>query len=143
VGWVSPHNAGSSRQEWSLAGRSGDLVKKLKRSGVVLVVLLALIQAVRPAKTNPPIDETKTMKANATMSAEVAAIFERACNDCHSNKTTWPWYSQIAPVSWLLVDDVNSGRKGLSLSEWALTIQRKKPVSWRKCAKKLKEAECR
>jgi hypothetical protein len=107
-------------------------MKILKWSGIVVVVLLVLIQAVRPAKTNPPVDEAKTIQANTTMSAEVAAIFERACNDCHSNKTTWPWYSQVAPVSWLLVDDVNSGRKELSLSEWGTYDPKKKALKLEK-----------
>lgn len=100
--------------------------KTLKWIGIILVVLLAAIQAIRPAKTNPPVDETKTIRANTTMSPEVAAILDRACNDCHSNKTTWPWYSQVAPVSWLLVGDVNDGRKDLSLSDWGTYDSKKK-----------------
>lgn len=90
----------------------------LKWIGGSLVVALVVIQAIRPAKTNPPIDETKTMQANTHMSPEVSAIFDRACSDCHSSKTTWPWYSQVAPVSWYIVSDVNGGRKELSLSDW-------------------------
>src|SRR5260370_16431059 len=52
------------------------------------------------------------------MTQQVSAILERSCSDCHSNKTVWPWYSNVAPVSCLICDDVNKGRQALSLSEW-------------------------
>ena len=83
----------------------------LKWTGITLVVLLVVIQAVRPAKTNPAVDESRTIQAHSQITPEVTAILERACYDCHSNKTIWPWYSQVAPVSWLLVSDVNDGRE--------------------------------
>jgi hypothetical protein len=113
--------------------------KPLKWIGIILVVLLGAIQAIRPAKTNPPVDETKTIRANTTMSPEVAAILDRACNDCHSNKTTWPWYSQVAPVSWLLVDDVNDGRKELSLSDWGTYDSKKKARKLKKICEEVEE----
>ena len=91
----------------------------LKWTGITLVVLLIISQTVRPAKTNPPIDESRTIQAHAQVTPEVSAILERSCYDCHSNKTIWPWYSQVAPVSWLLVSDVNDGSKDLSFSDWA------------------------
>ncbi len=74
--------------------------------------LLLLIQLVRPSQTNPPV--TGKIKAPP----EVATLLERACNDCHSNETKWPWYSQVAPFSWLVARDVNDGRKRLNFSEW-------------------------
>ena len=100
--------------------------KRLKWIGIILVVLLVVIQSIRPARTNPVVDEVKTINVNATVSPEVAAIFERACIDCHSSNTTWPWYSEVAPVSWFLVDDVNSARKELSLSDWGTYDSKKK-----------------
>jgi hypothetical protein len=71
-----------------------------------------LIQVARPTQTNPPV----TGKIAAP--PEIAALLERSCNDCHSNETKWPWYSQVAPVSWLVTRDVNDGRKHLNFSEW-------------------------
>ncbi|HXJ16257.1 MAG TPA: heme-binding domain-containing protein, partial [Candidatus Polarisedimenticolia bacterium] len=50
----------------------------------------------------------------------VAGIVGRACNDCHSNRTVWPWYSEIAPVSWFVVHHVNEGRRELNFSEWSV-----------------------
>lgn len=61
-----------------------------------------------PAVTgNPPWDSPGTK-----------AIFDRACADCHSNETHWPWYSNIAPVSWLIEKDVTEGRERFNVSEW-------------------------
>jgi hypothetical protein len=53
----------------------------------------------------------------------------RACFDCHSNETVWPWYSNIAPVSWLVQRDVNGGRRHLNFSEWEIPQQHAKDVA--------------
>jgi hypothetical protein len=107
-------------------------MKLVKRVVIGVVMLFIVIQAIRPAKTNPTIDETKTVQVNTKMSSEISAILERACYDCHSSKTKWPWYSQIAPVSWFLVSDVNDGRKDMSFSNWA-------SYDAKKAARKLQE----
>jgi hypothetical protein len=52
------------------------------------------------------------------MAPSVAKVFDRACFNCHSEKTRWPWYSQVAPVSWLVENDVKRARKLLNLSRW-------------------------
>jgi hypothetical protein len=54
--------------------------------------------------------------------AQVEAILNRACKDCHSNMTRWPWYSRLAPVSWVISHDVNGGRAVLNFSEWSTTL---------------------
>jgi hypothetical protein len=63
--------------------------------------------------TNPPV-----VKEPAWDSPQTRALAKRACFDCHSNETTWPWYSHVAPVSWLVQDDVDGGRHHLNFSEW-------------------------
>lgn len=62
---------------------------------------------------NPPVS-----KEPAWDSPQTAALIHRACFDCHSNATVWPWYSHVAPVSWLLQRDVNEGRRHLNFTEW-------------------------
>lgn len=52
-------------------------------------------------------------------SAQTRELAQRACFDCHSNETVWPWYSNIAPVSWLVQHDVDEGRQYLNFSDWA------------------------
>jgi hypothetical protein len=80
--------------------------------------LLAGSQAIRPARINPPVDPWHTLEAVVPVPAQVESILQRACYDCHSDLTRWPWYSNVAPVSWLVIDDVNGGRRQLNLSEW-------------------------
>jgi hypothetical protein len=94
------------------------LKKILKWFAIVLVVIFIGIQFVRPLLTNPPVDEAQTINAQMQMTSEVASILDRSCRDCHSNKTIWPWYTKVAPVSWWLADHVNEGRHDLNLSEW-------------------------
>jgi cytochrome c551/c552 len=90
----------------------------LQLSTVALLVLLIALQFIRPAKTNPVSEPALDLKAHAAAPAEIQAIFERACRDCHSNQTDWPWYSHVAPVSWLVADDVRLGRQQLNFSDW-------------------------
>jgi hypothetical protein len=81
----------------------------------ILVALLLVIggaQLIPGRRTNPPI-ETEIPAA-----AEIRQILRRSCYDCHSNETRWPWYAQVAPVSWLVVHDVNDARKHLNFSTW-------------------------
>ncbi|MEW6653010.1 MAG: heme-binding domain-containing protein [Bacteroidota bacterium] len=77
-------------------------------------LLLALVgsQFIEVERTNPPV--TKELQA----SAEVKNILRNACYDCHSNETVWPWYSNIAPVSFLIANHVNDGRRHLNFSTW-------------------------
>jgi hypothetical protein len=85
---------------------------------LVLVGVLVVIQVVVPARTNPPTDPAMTLAAARPDSAAAVAVMNRSCHDCHSNDTTWPWYSRVAPVSWLVAHDVNEGRGELNLSEF-------------------------
>src|SRR4051812_26909496 len=104
----------------------GRLGKVLKWAAVVLLLLFAGAQVYRPDRTNPPVDERRTMRANTQMTPEVAAVLRRSCNDCHSSETTWPWYSNVTPVSWFLKNHVDEGRRELSFSEWATYPKRKR-----------------
>ena len=89
--------------------------KLMRRAGLILAATLILIQAVPYGRShsNPPV--TAEPKWD---SPETRALAKRACYDCHSNETTWPWYSRIAPVSWLIQHDVQDGRRHLNFSEW-------------------------
>ena len=84
-------------------------------SAVGLVVLFALIQAVPYGRShsNPPVTQEPKWD-----SAQTRALAQRACFDCHSNLTKWRWYSNIAPISWLVQRDVDGGRGTLNFSEW-------------------------
>jgi cytochrome c551/c552 len=95
------------------------MIKKiLKWAGITLAVAFIVSQFIRPAKTNPPVDEASTLSARLQVTPEVEAILNRSCVDCHSHKTVWPWYSNVAPVSWYLTHDVNEGRRHWNVSNW-------------------------
>ncbi|HEX9760475.1 MAG TPA: heme-binding domain-containing protein [Candidatus Acidoferrales bacterium] len=92
--------------------------KFFKITGLVLVILLVVIQFVGPERTNPVAAPEQSIHAQVQVPADVRAIVERSCIDCHSNDTRWPWYSRVAPVSWLVIDHVNHGRRHMNFNEW-------------------------
>ncbi len=92
--------------------------KIVKYSGLGIVLLFIAIQFIQPSRINPPSNPASSFEAVAKPSPEVAGIVQRSCYDCHSNNTVWPWYSRIAPVSWLVAGDVKDGRTHLNFSEW-------------------------
>ncbi len=95
---------------------------------IVLVVLAAvfiLIQFVRIDRSNPPVVTENSIEAVLNVPPDMQQIFGRSCNDCHSNKTVYPWYTQVAPVSWWLRNHIDEGRRELNLNEFATYPARK------------------
>jgi hypothetical protein len=80
------------------------------------VVIFALLQFINPARTNPPV--VHDFLAANMPPPKIAATLHTACYDCHSYETKWPWYSHVAPVSWLVASDVKEGRRHLNFSDW-------------------------
>lgn len=84
--------------------------------GLALVVGL---QFVRPTRTNPPIDQRLTLEAQIGSSHPAVPVIARACQNCHSSETSWPWYSKVAPISWLVAHDVAEARTAVNFSNWS------------------------
>ena len=84
----------------------------VKWAAIAFCVAFIAIQLVPVNRTNPPVE------GDLRPAPEVASVLHRACYDCHSNETRWPWYSRIAPVSWVITRDVNEGRAALNYSTW-------------------------
>jgi len=82
------------------------------------VVLVAGAQFIPVARTNPPVQPSNVIYAAQPVPSSVRSIFEGSCKNCHSNQTAWPWYSYVAPISWMVARDVNRGRSHLNFSEW-------------------------
>jgi len=78
-----------------------------------LGVLLVALQAARLPTTNPPVE------SDLAAPPDVKQALQHACYDCHSNQTRWPWYTDVAPISWLVHHDVSEGRRRLNFSSWA------------------------
>ena len=96
---------------------------RLRRVMMIVVVILGIsliaIQFIPVVYTNPPITKEPNWD-----SQETRALAARSCFDCHSNETELPWYSNIAPVSWLIYRDINEGRKEMNFSEWRMKSTR-------------------
>jgi Haem-binding domain len=92
------------------------LKKKLKWTLAALIVAFVLLQLTNPARTNPPV--VSDLMATNAPPPRTAVMLHAACYDCHSSETRWPWYSRVAPMSWLIANDVKEGRENLNLSDW-------------------------
>lgn len=95
------------------------LLRLLRWVAIIIALGLVIAQFFGPARTNPAADPSQAIESKLQVPPEVAAILDRSCYDCHSNKTRWPWYSHVAPVSWFVIDHVNEGRENLNFSEWS------------------------
>ena len=97
---------------------------KSKRKGIVkkvlifLLVVLVIMQFFRIDKTNPKVEKAKDLIAITNPPAVIEKMLRSACYDCHSNETKYPWYSNVAPVSWVLADHIKEGREYLNFSKW-------------------------
>ena len=100
--------------------------KTLKIIAIVLALGFIVIQFFRPDRTNPPVVQTETLEASTELPTVIGNIFSRSCADCHSNNTVYPWYSNVAPVSWLLADDIRDGRRQVNFSVWNTYDARRK-----------------
>jgi Haem-binding domain len=109
--------------------------KFLKRASLALIVILIGVQFIPIEKTNPP------ERGDPPGPAEVQALLRRACFDCHSNETKWPWYAQIAPASLLIAQDVKEGRKEVNFSIWEKFDEKRKAKKLKEIAKEVGEGD--
>jgi hypothetical protein len=99
----------------------------MNRAGVkkvlfALLVFLVIIQIFQPRQANPPVVLSRSLPSRVHVPEDVYAALMRSCGDCHSNQTHWPWYGHVAPMSWVITDDVNEGRRRMNFEDWeALT----------------------
>jgi len=90
----------------------------MKKTLLVIFIVIIVIQFIRPEKniSNEVVNDITTVM---TVPKNVQEIIKTSCADCHSNTTEYPWYSEIAPISWYLASHVNDGKNHLNFSEWA------------------------
>jgi hypothetical protein len=100
--------------------------KILKIIAIALFIGFVAIQFIRPEKTNPPVNQPETIQATMQIPENVQSILKRSCNDCHSHETVYPFYSNIAPISWQVIDHINEGRRKLNFSIWNTYDEKKK-----------------
>ena len=87
----------------------------MRKPGMIVLAIAALAVLIQFV----PVDRTNPSGGGAIEASDaVRAVFVRSCYDCHSNETKWPWYSSVAPVSWVIARDVKEGRGHLNFSSW-------------------------
>jgi hypothetical protein len=113
-------------------------MKIVKRILLILLIVFIVAQAFRPAK-NLSNDVSKDISKSYVVPENVKVILAKACNDCHSNLTRYPWYSEVQPVSWWLANHIKDGKRHFNLNEfegYRISRQYKK---LEECIKEVKE----
>jgi hypothetical protein len=100
----------------------------MKKILVIVLVAFIIIQFFPIDKTNPPTPGMDFLKIKNTQ-PEVAQLITNSCYDCHSNESKYPWYSNIAPASWILKNHIDEGRKELNFSTFARTFPNSRLIS--------------
>lgn len=112
-----------------------------KKISITVVVIFLLMQFIRIDTQNPPAPASEDFIQITKAPKPIADLLKRACYDCHSNTTAYPWYSQIAPVSWWLKDHVDEAREELNFSAWNEFSGKEKAKKLKHCAKEVQEGE--
>jgi hypothetical protein len=84
-----------------------------------LALCLGLAQLIQPRVENLPVDPARSLWNDRRVDPRVTNILGRACADCHSQATRWPWYAKISPFSWYIARHVTKGRAKLNFSDWS------------------------
>ncbi|MBI1185460.1 cytochrome C [bacterium] len=115
--------------------------KKFKIIALSLLGLLIVIQFFRIDKTNPDTVVENQFTVVENPPAEVADIMQRACYDCHSNETKYPWYTNVAPVSWIIKNHINEGRHEMNFSEWGTYTNSRRHHKLEECLEEVAKGE--
>jgi hypothetical protein len=107
----------------------------------VLLVVLIIVQFFRIDKTNPPIKPEMDFINITKPSPEVAQILKTSCYDCHSHESVYPWYTNVAPVSWWIKSHINDARRHLNFSEWGNYSSKKADHKLEECVEMTEEGE--
>ncbi|MFN0176479.1 MAG: heme-binding domain-containing protein [Saprospiraceae bacterium] len=113
----------------------------LKKIAWSALVLLLLIQFIRPNQTNPLVNASLDFQTVANPPAEVLTSLKNACYNCHSFETKYPWYTQVAPVSWWLANHIEEGRAHLNFSEFDKLSPEDRTEALGECTEVLQEGE--
>jgi hypothetical protein len=106
-----------------------------RKLAIMLFLLFVAAQLIPISRTNP------LVTGEIEVPAEVGSLLERSCYDCHSNETEWPWYSRVAPASWLVAWDVSKARDELNFSQWADYDERRRAHKLEELEEHVEEAE--
>ena len=111
----------------------------IKRIGLLVVAFLVIAQFFRIDKTNPPSDPNQDFMNMVSPPAEMTSLLKDACYDCHSYHTKYPWYTNVAPLSWWIKGHIDHGREHLNFSIWGTYDAKKKDHKLEECYEEVEE----
>ena len=115
--------------------------KALKIVAIVLALGFLSLQVFQIDKTNPPIAHNETLEAVVPVPADISLILARSCNDCHSHKTVYPWYTSIQPNGWFMKGHIDDGRDELNFSIFNTYSPQKKQKKLDEICDQVREGE--
>ena len=117
--------------------------KKLTKKNIFifLVFLFLAIQFIRIDKTTEPINPTTDFIPVTSANSDITGILKTSCYDCHSNQPTYPWYTNIAPVSWWIKHHIDEGSHHLNFSIWGTYSEKRKNHKLKECIEMIEEGE--
>ncbi|MES2132100.1 MAG: heme-binding domain-containing protein [Bacteroidota bacterium] len=117
--------------------------KRFTKKNIFLffLVLLVLIQFIRIDKSTKPVNTSTDFIAMTSANTEVEQLLKVACYDCHSNQPTFPWYTNIAPVSWWIKHHIDEGNHHLNFSDWGTYTEKRKNHKLEECIEMIEEGE--
>ncbi|MCI5081733.1 MAG: heme-binding domain-containing protein [Saprospiraceae bacterium] len=112
-----------------------------KRILLGVAAVLVIIQFFGIDKTNPPVEASQDFLSIANPPAEIASLIKSSCYDCHSHQTKYPWYTNVAPVSWMIGHHIEEGREHLNFSKWGTYPAKKRAHKIEECYEEVEEGE--
>lgn len=118
-------------------------IKKIpfKKIGIVLLIALILSQFIRIDNTNPPIESSTEFSTITNAPEEIITILKTSCYDCHSNEVNYPWYTNVAPISWWIKHHIKEGSQHLNFSIWGTYSEKRKDKKLKECVEMIEEGE--
>lgn len=113
----------------------------MKKILIGLLIVLVVIQFVRPEKNTSGTVGANDIRVSNPVSANVLSVLKRACFDCHSNNTNYPWYANIQPLGWWLQNHINEGKEELNFSEFGTYSAKKAAHKLEETAEMVEEKE--
>lgn len=119
------------------------MLKKITLKKVLLFLgaVLLIIQLIRIDKTNPPLNTATDISTVAQAPTEITSLLRSSCYDCHSNEVKYPWYTNVAPISWWIKDHINEAREELNFSEWGSYKTKRIDKKLKECSEMIEEGE--
>ena len=115
------------------------MLRNKKKILLALLIIFLLMQVIRIDKDNPSDDPTLDLVSQVEAPDEMKNLITIACYDCHSNSTIYPWYTNVAPVSWWVKGHINGARESMNFSKWFEYDEHQQKEALEACSKVLEE----